>query len=116
MMIFNKGSKLRRRRRLAPRGISISRLTQSPISQSHDACQYSEALSGLLDLQSCVGYHLCGAYLKNNTRRYGFRDAKTRYEPHVSAMARANQAALSHFGKALSRFRKEMTDHPPSGS
>ncbi len=73
-----------------------------PEDRQHDAVQYSEALSGLLDLPSCVGYHLCGAYLKNNTRRYGFRDSQNRLQPYVAAMARANHTALS-------RFRKETT-------
>jgi hypothetical protein len=73
-----------------------------PEDRQHDAVQYAEALSGLLDLPSCVGYHLCGAYLKNNTRRYGFRDAHNRLEPYVAAMARANQGALARFRKAVS--------------
>ena len=27
-----------------------------------------------VDIPQCVGYHLCGAYLKNNARKYGLRD------------------------------------------
>ena len=31
-------------------------------------------MDALWDIAQCVGYHLCGAYLKNNARRYGLRD------------------------------------------
>lgn len=70
-----------------------------PEDRQHDAAEYAETLSSLLDLPACIGYHLCGAYLKNNARRYGFRDAQNRLEPHVAAMVRANHAALSRFRK-----------------
>jgi len=69
--------------------------------RQHDAAQYADALNALLDLPACVGYHLCGAYVKNNARRYGFRDARNRVEPHVAAMARANYAALARFRKEI---------------
>jgi hypothetical protein len=35
---------------------------------------YRELLASLRDLPSCVGLHLCGAYLRNRCRRYGLRD------------------------------------------
>lgn len=28
----------------------------------------------LWEIEQCVGCHLCGAYIKNHARRYGFRD------------------------------------------
>jgi hypothetical protein len=31
-------------------------------------------MEALWAIPQCVGYHLCGAYLKNNARKYGFRD------------------------------------------
>jgi len=31
----------------------------------HDPVFYAETLNRLLDLPACVGYHLCGGYLKN---------------------------------------------------
>ena len=65
--------------------------------RTHDAATYTETLNRLLDLPSCVGYHLCGAYLKNNARRYGFRDARNQLEPHVAAMTRANRTAAGRF-------------------
>ena len=65
--------------------------------RSHDATAYGETLNRLLDLKSCIGYHLCGAYLKNNARRYGFRDKQNRLEPHVAGMTRANLAAATRF-------------------
>jgi hypothetical protein len=70
-----------------------------PEDRQHDSVLYAEALQSVLDLPACVGYHLCGAYLKNNARRYGFRDAQNRLEPYVAGMARANQAALARFRK-----------------
>ena len=66
-----------------------------PYPRRGGLCRY--AVNRLLDLPSCVGYHLCGAYLKNNARRYGFRDARNRLEPHVEAMTRANRAAEARF-------------------
>jgi hypothetical protein len=44
---------------------------------------------------------LCGAYLKNNARRYGFRDAQNRLEPYVADMVRANRIALSRFRREI---------------
>ncbi|MBM3725536.1 MAG: agarase [Acidobacteria bacterium] len=67
--------------------------------RAHDPALYAKTLEGLLDLPYCVGYHLCGAYLKNNARRYGFRDAHNRVEPYVEAMAKANRRAAARFAR-----------------
>ncbi|MDE0682368.1 MAG: hypothetical protein OXI63_05580, partial [Candidatus Poribacteria bacterium] len=40
----------------------------------HDADHYRQVMDALWDIPQCVGYHLCGAYIKNNARRSGFRD------------------------------------------
>lgn len=69
--------------------------------RAHDPVLYAETLKRLLDIPACVGYHLCGAYLKNNARRYGFRDARNRVEPYVADMARANFAAAARFAKEV---------------
>jgi len=69
----------------------------------HDPAAYGDALNAALDVAACVGYHLCGAYLKNNARRYGFRDSQNRIEPHVAEMARTNRAAAARFAKESTR-------------
>jgi len=40
----------------------------------HDVEHYRQVMEGLWRIPQCVGYHLCGAYIKNNVRRCGFRD------------------------------------------
>jgi hypothetical protein len=44
-------------------------------SQSHDGAGYAAMLKTLRGLPGCVGYHLCGAYLRNETRKRALRDA-----------------------------------------
>jgi hypothetical protein len=39
-----------------------------------DTDHYGQVMEALWAIPQCVGYHLCGAYLKNNARKYGFRD------------------------------------------
>ena len=70
--------------------------------RTHDAAAYTETLNRLLDIPSCVGYPLCGAYLKNNARRYGFRNARNQIERHVAETTRANRAAAARFTKETS--------------
>jgi len=70
-----------------------------PEDRAHDTAAYTETLNRLLDIPSCVGYHLCGAYLKNNARRYGFRNARNQLESHVPETTRANRAATTRFTK-----------------
>jgi hypothetical protein len=43
-------------------------------NRNHDADHYRRVMEGLWELSGCVGYHLCGAYIRNNARRCGFRD------------------------------------------
>ena len=31
-------------------------------------------MDALWEIPQCVGYHLCGAHIRNNARRCGFRD------------------------------------------
>ena len=39
-----------------------------------DPGNYGPMIRGLRELPCCVGWHVCGAYLKNRCRNYGFRD------------------------------------------
>jgi hypothetical protein len=40
----------------------------------HDGAGYRDMLSRLRDIPGCVGFHLCGAYLRNHCRNRGLRD------------------------------------------
>jgi hypothetical protein len=40
----------------------------------HDVDHYRRVMDALWDIAQCVGYHLCGAHIRNNARRCGFRD------------------------------------------
>ncbi len=44
-------------------------------AQRHDGVGYAAMLARLRGSPGCVGYHLCGAYLRNETRKRGLRDA-----------------------------------------
>lgn len=72
-----------------------------PEDRLHDTVAYAATLRELLAMPACLGYHLCGAYLKNNARRYGLRDARNRIEPHVPAIARANHEAAAGFRRQV---------------
>ncbi len=64
-------------------------------SGEHDGAGYAKMLETLRGLPGCVGYHLCGAYLRNEARKRALRDAAERTdEAAVSAIASANREAL----------------------
>lgn len=42
--------------------------------RTHDAEHYRGVMDALWSIPQCVGYHLCGAHIRNNARRCGFRD------------------------------------------
>jgi hypothetical protein len=35
---------------------------------------YGQIMQTLRSMPNCIGYHLCGAYIRNRVRRYGLRD------------------------------------------
>lgn len=43
---------------------------------TQDDVQYGEIMQSLRKIPECVGFHLCGAYIRNNDRRYGLLDQK----------------------------------------
>jgi hypothetical protein len=49
----------------------------------HDANHYRRVMEALWDIPQGVGYHLCGAHIRNNARRYGFRDRANRLLPET---------------------------------
>lgn len=42
--------------------------------REHDCDHYRQVMDALWDIPECIGYHLCGAHIRNNVRQYGFRD------------------------------------------
>lgn len=70
-------------------------------SQAHDGPGYARMLETLRELPGCVGYHLCGAYLRNGTRKRGLRDASE--VPDRAALGpieAANRAAAAWIANA----------------
>lgn len=60
----------------------------------HNGAGYAEMLRRLRDVPGCVGYHLCGAYLRNLTRKRGLRDAAEQPdEEALRAITAANREA-----------------------
>lgn len=55
---------------------------------------YAETLKGLLQNPGCIGFHLCGAYLRNKARRYGLLDEQeTPDAENVALITAANGRA-----------------------
>jgi hypothetical protein len=52
-------------------------------NRNHDANHYRQVMDVLWDIPQSVGYHLCGAHIRNNARRYGFRDRENKLIPET---------------------------------
>jgi hypothetical protein len=50
---------------------------------NHDVDHYSRVMDVLWNTPQSVGYHLCGAHIRNNARRHGFRDRANRLIPET---------------------------------
>jgi hypothetical protein len=60
--------------------------------QRHDRTGYAETLRLLREVPGCVGYHLCGAYLRNRARNRGLRDEQEQPDTEaIEAIAKANR-------------------------
>ncbi len=58
---------------------------------------YTKTLEGLLQNPGCIGFHLCGAYLRNRARRYGLLDEQeTPDEENVALITAANRKAANY--------------------
>ena len=55
-----------------------------------DPVAYSEIMQSLQSLPNCIGYHLCGAYLKNQVRRYGLKDHRNNIDPSTADIQKVN--------------------------
>lgn len=52
-----------------------------------DAAEHGRILGVLREIPQCVGYHLCGAYRRNQVRRYGLKDARDAEDPSSGVKA-----------------------------
>jgi hypothetical protein len=71
----------------------------TPEDRPHDPERYARALDVLLGIPACIGYHLCGAYLRNRARRSGFRDEKNRPAAFAARFGELNRIALERFAR-----------------
>mgnify|MGYP002414141592 CR=1 FL=1 len=67
-------------------------------AQRHNGVGYAEILAALRQTPGCVGYHLCGAYLRNEVRKRALLDAAGR--PDDEALR-----AITEIGRASCRER-----------
>jgi len=58
--------------------------------RTQDDQQYQEIMKALRKIPECVGFHLCGAYIKNNARKYGLLDHLDSEEPTTQGIKKAN--------------------------
>ena len=65
-------------------------LVADACTPGHDPAQYGPMIRGLRELPCCIGWHVCGAYLRNRCRGYGFRDDHD--EPVMAIVAAATAA------------------------
>lgn len=71
-------------------------------SQRHSGAGYAEMLRRLRALPGCIGAHLCGAYLRNECRKRGLRDAAERPDEEVlGEIVAANRATAVWMNKAF---------------
>lgn len=54
---------------------------------------YGAILKRLQAMPQAVGYHLCGAYLRNKVRRYGLKDHRDQLDPSTPGIQAANAQA-----------------------
>lgn len=58
----------------------------------HWVAGYADVTKTLQAIPECVGYHLCGAYLRNRVRRFGLRDEQDELDPSTLGIAEVNQS------------------------
>jgi hypothetical protein len=69
---------------------SIPERRTAPSSQL--GSRYAAMITALRELPGCIGWHVCGAYITNRVRGFGFLDETDRADPGlVEAVARANR-------------------------
>jgi hypothetical protein len=80
-------------------------------SQRHDVTVYRDIMKVATELPDCIGFHLCGAYLKNRVRRKGLRAAdETPDEEVITGIRQVNQEARSWLDSASPQLRSESAE------
>ena len=60
--------------------------------KANDGVWYANTLNALFENPGCIGFHLCGAYQRNKSRRRGLLDEMENPDKeHVAKMTAANQ-------------------------
>ena len=59
-----------------------------------DPVEYLRILHTLRDMPHAVGYHLCGAYLRNKARKYGLKDHRDQPDGSAAGIQQANEGML----------------------
>lgn len=76
-------------------------LRQPDGSQRQNGAGYAETLERTRQVPGCVGVHLCGAYLRNETRKRALRDAREKPDDEaLTAIAAANRATTRWVAQA----------------
>ncbi len=71
-----------------------------PAATRHlDPAAYADIMQELKRMPQCIGYHLCGAYLRNQTRRYGLRDPRNEIDPSTLAIKKVNESTQRWFAR-----------------
>jgi hypothetical protein len=69
----------------------------------HDPQGYAEILEALKSVKGCVGFHVCGAYLRNSSRNRGLRDSREVPDRQaLDGIAAANRRAVE-WSRSLGR-------------
>ena len=58
--------------------------------RTQDDVQYGEIMKALRKIPECMGFHLCGAYIKNNARRYGLLNQQDQEESTTPGIKKVN--------------------------
>ena len=56
---------------------------------------YAAITKILQALPQCIGFHLCGAYLRNRVRRFGLRDSAGEIDPSTTGITEVNRATAA---------------------
>lgn len=68
-----------------------------------DDGQYGEILKILRNIPECVGFHLCGAYIKNNARKSGLLNLHEKEEATTPGIKKANIEQLKWAKKLINQ-------------
>lgn len=75
---------------------SSRRRTRGDGSKGHDPAWYGETMAAMRELPGCIGFHLCGAYLRNRCRKCGLRDEQELPDQQaIAGISQANRAAAA---------------------